>query len=366
MYGANKSLINIIEELKDTIDFFVITPHAGPLINELKKRKIKVSISFKYEYWMHKKNQKLTLYFYIKRYVRFILSFIDIYIKVKIWNIDIIHSNSSVISIGAYVAKLAKTKHVWHIREMGEEHYCSQFDKGKDKSLKIMNKYSDRILFISQTIANKYSNVFTKKKSKIIYDGVKINQYKLNKNRNNRIPILVLVGLLYKNKGQEIAIKAIFYLKKSINKIVKLQIIGNGPAYYELKELVKKLNICDQVFFMGYQENVYNYLLKADIGLMCSQHEAFGLVTVEYMLAGLPVIGSNSGGTREIVIDNETGYLYEPGNYLDLSTKIEDLLSNQSRMKEFGLEGCKRAKSEFSIEKMGNEMKMIYESLING
>ena len=90
--------------------------------------------------------------------------------------------------------------------------------------------------------------------------------------------------------------------------------------------------------------------------------ESFGLVAIEGMLSKKPVIASNHGGLKEIVIHNTTGLLFEPNNASDLKKSIESLLINQNLIELYGKEGEKRAKFDFSLEKYVNNFKALYNS----
>lgn len=90
----------------------------------------------------------------------------------------------------------------------------------------------------------------------------------------------------------------------------------------ELKDLVKKYGLDSTVVFLGEVSDMVSLRSTMDIELMCAIKETFGRVTVEAMRSGLPVIGSNTGGTLEIIQDGVTGLLYKQGNAEDLAEKI--------------------------------------------
>jgi hypothetical protein len=92
------------------------------------------------------------------------------------------------------------------------------------------------------------------------------------------------------------------------------------------------------------------FLRQADIFLICSRMEAFGRGTLEAMLHSKPVIGANRGGTPELVQDQQTGFLYEPGDYHDLARKIAYLCDHPEIREEFGRNGRKYAVEKFTLE----------------
>ena len=134
---------------------------------------------------------------------------------------------------------------------------------------------------------------------------------------------------------------------------INLIIVGTGDESYQLKliNIVNSLQIHRHVKFLGYLTNPIEILMQSDLLLMCSQNEAFGLVTLEAMENGIPVIGTNRGGTIELVINNLTGLTYEPGNYFELADKIKYLYDNPDQRKKFVRNAHKHINELISPEK---------------
>lgn len=244
-------------------------------------------------------------------------------------NIDLIHSNSFAVTIGAEIAKKMNIPHIWHIREfMEEDHEIEHYNKEK---LKGLVEYSNAI-FISNAIKNKYMEKYKFKSLTILYDNLKYDStYKKEREflQNNQCN-LIIVGNLTENKGQLIAIKALEYInKKEISNNYKfiLYICGQGPNEIKLKEYIKNRNI-KNIIFKGYVEKMQKIRKNIDIALICSKKEAFGRVTVEAMYYENFAIGSNSGCTKEI-LDEKYSDLYEEDNYIDLANKIIDAVNNK-------------------------------------
>src|SRR5699024_865948 len=106
-------------------------------------------------------------------------------------------------------------------------------------------------------------------------------------------------------------IEDIIYTFSEINKKCnsKLLLVGDGPEFNNIFQLVKKLGLHDKVLFLGKQKNVKDLLSISDLKLLMSEKESFGLVLLEAMACGVPCIGTNVGGIPEVIINNETGYL---------------------------------------------------------
>lgn len=361
LYGANLSLLYLIEELKSYgVAPLVISPKEGPFTEKLREHNIEYRI-MNMKSWVSAKPN------IIKGIVKYILNHfyaLQIMRVILKEEVVLVHTNSSVTPVGAIAAKFLRKKHIWHVREFLEEDYHLYFELGKKISLKILNNLSDKIVFISNSLLEKYKFNIEEKKSELIYNGVKDIYGTLQKNRKvNEHLELVIVGTLIKSKGQDLAIKAIDYLLKEKGIKCILNIVGDGPYRSELEKLVEELKLSQYVKFWGYQSDVsriYNY---CDISLVCSEKEAFGRVTIEAMLASLPVIGSDSGATSEIIIDNNTGLLYKCGNYIDLANKILFFHKNRDKIFQFGENGRKRAIKYFLSSTNALKIYRLYKEL---
>lgn len=278
--------------------------------------------------------------------------------------IDIIHSNSTVINIGGIVSKLTKIKHIWHIREFAEEDHNLKFVLNRKKSLDFMNKYSIKIIAISKAIINKYKYDFSDEKVKLIYNGVEIVKDCKKYTDNININIL-LAGAIKKNKGQMQAVLAINDLIKDGYKNIILNLAGNEEDGYGdvLRKFIKENGIQDNVIFLGFRDDLSKIRSKMDIELICSKKEAFGRVTVEAMMCGNPIIGANTGATKELIKNEFNGLLYQEGNIEDLKNKIKILIKNPKDREIMGYNGRKMAVEKFTAEKNCNEIIKLYNSV---
>jgi len=137
-----------------------------------------------------------------------------------------------------------------------------------------------------------------------------------------KVDILV-VGRVDKNKNFKDIIEILPTLKERT-----LTILGDGILYKELKELVQKLGLEKRVYFLGFQKNPYKYMKKANLLVLTSLYEGFPNVILEANALGTPVVAySCKGGTREIVLDGQNGFLVECQNKKSLKKKIKDVVS---------------------------------------
>lgn len=143
----------------------------------------------------------------------------------------------------------------------------------------------------------------------------------------------------------------------------KLLIVGEGPDEAMLRGLASQLGVSDHVLFAGYQGDTRPYYEIMDIFALASAHEAFGLVLVEAMFAGLPVVATRVGGIPTVVKQGETGFLVEPKAPAELAKRLLDLISNPSQRQSMGEMGLMRARAEFGAERYVRQFDELYQRL---
>lgn len=362
-YGSTRSMLNLVDELeKKNIEIKILIPKHGPLEEELEKRNIEYKVS-KYCTWVQSKEDRRRLKPYIKMMCNLFFA-IPIVNWVKKEKFDIIHSVNSAVCIGAYISKMVKVIHIWHIRELIEEDHNLKFFN-KKYAIKMLNS-ADKLIYVSKSVENKYKNLMDNNKGKLIYNGIPCKNYtniNIPEVKENNFKILI-AGNICKTKGQEDAIRAVeLLIQKGINNI-ELNIAGDGPLEQELKDYVSEKNLNSNIKFLGFIKNLDEIRKQINIYLMCSKKEAFGRVTVEAMMSKNLLIGSNTGGTIEIINDKLNGLLYEQGNYVDLASKIEYAINHWEECKKIIEKAYDDAMSNYSIERCANEVFEIYKELL--
>ena len=189
--------------------------------------------------------------------------------------------------------------------------------------------------------------------------------------------VILFVGRITKAKGLRILIKALARVKGEFNKELKLFIIGgdvSNTMHSEIessekkyiKKLVNKTNLSDDVIFLGpvEREKLPYYYSVADICVVPSLYESFGLVAVEAMACGTPVIASKVGGLVHTIKNGYSGLHFVPGRSDLLAKRILEIIADSERLKEMGVNARIRAAREFGLERTVRQMKELYESLI--
>ncbi len=144
---------------------------------------------------------------------------------------------------------------------------------------------------------------------------------------------------------------------------VKLLIVGDGPDRDALGKLAKDFCVSEAVIFAGYQSNARQFYPLMDVFSLASAHEAFGLVLVEAMLAGVPVVATQVGGMPFVLDEGRAGRLVPPGAPQALAHEIGALLENEGQRVSLGAAGRERAEREFSADRYCREIDHLYRSL---
>lgn len=180
--------------------------------------------------------------------------------------------------------------------------------------------------------------------------------------------LVLSVGRLVDKKGIKYLIMAMKEVIKEFPR-TKLIIGGSGPEKENLEKLSESLDLKENVVFVGYIKNadLPKYYASSDIFVLPSietkggDTEGLGVVLLEAMASGIPLIGSNIGGITDIIKNNETGLLTRPENPEDISDKIVMLLSNKKLRRKFSEEGLRTIKEKFSWDVVTIKFVEFYE-----
>ena len=283
---------------------------------------------------------------------------------------DLIHTNTHASDIGYFIAKHLSIPHVVHLREHGMR------DNGLDYVLPdtiMRSKFMDTsfAIAISQSIYNHYVNerkLCASDKTRIIYNGISIIEPYDKIHCSDQRLNFCITGRIFAGKNQSMAVRACMKLKTLTNKFM-LHIIGNDDNGYaeELKQLMHSEELEDNVKFWGFRDNikVKELLRTMDVGLMLSRCEAFGRVTVEYMMNYMPVIGVDTGATPEIVLNGETGYICRFDDSDMLAELMYRFIMNPELICEMGMKGRERAVNNFSLERNTDEVYKLYQEIFS-
>ena len=232
---------------------------------------------------------------------------------------------------------------------------------------------------------NYYKYISIKKKFLVIFRGINVDYFDssttLEKEENYLLSdwkiakdkkIILMPGRLTNWKGQEVFIEAVNLINKELGyQSFYAVILGSdqGRDIYtkKIKRLTEQYRLTSQLKFIEHCKNMPLAYKVSDLIVSASiEPEAFGRVAVEAQSMGKPIIASDIGGSKETVLNNKTGFLFEAGNPKSLSKKILEVLNlNESTLKSIGIEGRKNAITKFNVEKMCFSTYSEYKKLLN-
>ncbi len=186
-------------------------------------------------------------------------------------------------------------------------------------------------------------------------------------------PILLFVGRIERLKGLDTLLEAVAVVSRTCSgRNLKALVVGGGGQTEEenaelrrIVELHRDLNLQDQVQFVGSkpQEMLPLYYSAADITIMPSHYESFGLVAVESMASGTPVVASNVGGLSYTIKDGQTGFLVPEENHFALAERVFELLKNPELRRRMGEQAAKHA-SQYSWRNIAAQVVDLYNQQI--
>ena len=300
-------------------------------------------------------------------------------------NINIVHARSRAPAWSCFLAtKITGRKFVTTF------HGTYNFNSKIKKFYNSVMVRSDLIIagsnFIFSHVNENYSKYLnTKKKFLVIFRGINTDYFDssttLEKDEDNLFKsweltvgkkIILFQGRLTSWKGQEMFLDSINKVNIQLGHEAFIAVIlgsDQGRELYKKKliRLVEQYRLTNQVKFIEHCKNmpvaykISNLVVSASI-----EPESFGRVSVEAQSMKKPILASNIGGSKETIIDNKTGILFESGNSEEMSEKIIELLNlDESTLNQMGIEGRKNVINKFNVEKMCFSTYSEYKKLIN-
>lgn len=366
--GSNRSLLSILEILTQrghNVTLF-LPGKDGEMYQEAKKIGVKC-IYKKFNPIIEEKKHGLAL---IEQTVRLYYRLVREYYRANKYakdiarlSPDIIYSNGVTIHAGRIIAKLLKLPHVWHIREIS---FSNESFLRPIGFYKIMASGTTKFILISNDLYNIFKNHVTEDKLIMISNGIKYSE------QPPLIPHeefnILLTARICKDKRQEDAIEALNLIYKERPHVnIHLYFAGSTVSAldvtykHKLEDLIQSYDLNPKVRFLGEIKNLPTIRQKMDIELLCSSREPFGRVTVEGMRSGLCIVASNSGGTKDIIIDGTNGFLFEPHNVLDIKDKILNLYDKPELRKNIGLNAKEFSKTHFTEAQLYKTVQLLEE-----
>ncbi len=367
--GAALSFLEMISNIRKEHNVYVLTPHKNGYIPQ-KLTELNIPHWNAHYFWW-----KIAL-----PHNRIVASLrLLIYRVLNIWNhvearrigkmlkargIDVIHSNSSVIDFGALLSKNTGIPHVWHLREYGEEDFDLKKVVSDKKYQEEMNAYAAGYIAISKSIKKKFANAVDESKIYQIYNGVS-EKFAFQKcfdiASNDKIKFLI-AGNYCEEKGQAGVVKAIIELQQQGINGFELYLAGSGD-FAEPKRLVLENGLEKVVTFCGLVDDMQQLRQMVDVEIVASKCEAFGRVTIEAMRMSNPVIGTNTGGTPELITDGVNGFLFEYGNHIQLAECMKKYILDHTLVVKMGKNAYQFANGKFTPEENADKIIEVYKAI---
>lgn len=356
--GSERYLLQIIPMLIKNgfvVEFLVfqpLNPSKGIIefTNELNKRKIK--------------------FFTLNRQI---LSLLKLKRIIEKGNFNIVHSH--LIHADFYVSivsrlsrrkwKFVSTKHGFDENYM--EKYGLSISPNKSNYIRIARfaeKKVDKSIAVSFGLKNVYEGLGIKPKEgiSVIYHGLSIEeQIKPKELSISKIKKIAILGRLVPLKGHKVAIDYIVELNKKID--ASLDIVGDGILLDDLINYAKEKKINEKINFIGYTKTPEYYISNADLIILPSKAEGFGLVLIEAMNQGIPVISFDAPAMNEIIEDGINGYLVIDSGIDEMVRKTVQILSDKNLYHLISKNALNAIKTKFNIEEKFQETIAFYKGL---
>ncbi|MBN2094151.1 MAG: glycosyltransferase [Candidatus Zambryskibacteria bacterium] len=360
--GAQRYVYDLTTNLpRDQFEAIVVCGQGGLLIEKLRDSNIRTieieslqrDIDLKSEFKVFKKLLKI----------------------IKVEKPDIIHLNSSKIGgLGALAGRLKKvpkiifTSHGWAFNE----------ERSALQKIAIYFLHWLTIILCHKVIAVSEKSKkdvaflpFISHKIEVVYNGIKAlppkEKMKSEEARafladtESQKTVIYSISELHRNKGLDVALRALNILPKEIQEQIIYCIAGSGKEKEKLEKLAEELDLKNMLIFKGFVPEARKFLPGADIFLLSSRTENFPYVILESGLAGLPIISTSVGGVPEIIKDMQNGILVHPRNPKEIAEAIKYLLEHKKLMRELGREIKSTVINFFSLKKMMDETIRLYQ-----
>ncbi|MFA5144817.1 MAG: glycosyltransferase family 4 protein [Candidatus Omnitrophota bacterium] len=363
--GAQKQLLSIISRLdKGRFNLFLFTAKDGLLLEEALAAS---GLTLERSAFLERAINPL----------KDILALIEIHRFIKKNNIDIVHTHSSKAGIlGRCAARLAginfiiHTVHGWSFNDYQPniiryvfiwlERLTAQFTRklivvshhDKQKGLANCIGGEDKYIIIRYGID--YSEFL--KTGQGIREALGIN---------NTALLVCMVSCLKPQKSPLDFVKLVSLVSK-VFPDVKFLLVGDGILRKDTQRLIRRLNLKERVILAGWRRDVCRILPQIDIFILTSLWEGLPIAVLEAMAASCPVIVTDTGGIREVIVEGKTGFLIPPGDTNRMLERLSLLIKNGHLRKTIGQEARDSLGSVFCLENMVNKTQELYEDLIKG
>ena len=279
---------------------------------------------------------------------------------------DLIYANTQkALVVGAIASFLAGKPLVYHLHDiLSLEHFSST---NRRVAVSLANRFAKLIIANSQATKTAFIQAGGKEELvKVVYNGFDLEKYQINGDRVNQLrKELNLAGRyivghfsrLSPWKGQHILIEALNSCPEATAILVGDALFGEDEYVEELHQQIERLGLSDRVRFLGFRRDIAELMSMCDLVVHTSTApEPFGRVIVEAMLCGKPIIASAAGGAIELIQNERTGWLTQPGDSLELAKAIDNCLQQSDLAQKVAQAGKQSAIERFDLSKIERQI----------
>jgi N-acetyl-alpha-D-glucosaminyl L-malate synthase BshA len=292
----------------------------------------------------------------------------------KFEKLDLLHVHYAIPhASSAYLAKQILAAEGIHLPVITTLHGTDITLVGKDSSFEPVITFainqSDAVTAVSQSLKeDTYSHFKITKEIEVVPNFICLDDYvecdnELRKQfAKNGEKILIHVSNFRKVKRVEDVVRVFSRVKEKIPTVLLL--VGDGPERHHIEEMCRKNEFCDEIHFIGKTKDTEHLMAVADLFLLTSEFESFGLAALESMASKVPVISTNKGGLPEVMIDGKTGYMCEVGDIDDMTEKALKILSNPELHEQLKKSSYERAR-DFELSKVLPSYLNLYNRMLD-
>ena len=234
-----------------------------------------------------------------------------------------------------------------------EEAYFLQIDR---RAVEV----ADKVVMLSETFRPVLTNLGAAGgKLETIYTGIEFKPGSKN-TREDRL-VISCVSRLTPRKGHAVLLQALHMIRDHL-KDVQVNIVGDGEMRGELERLAEKLGL-RRVSFLGHRDDVARILSSSDIYVLPTTSDSLPISVIEAMFAGKAIVSTRCGGIPELIQNQKTGLLAEPGNVKELADCLLLLVRDRRLLKQLGSNAQDFARTHLTVEKMAAEIERVYRSV---
>jgi glycosyltransferase involved in cell wall biosynthesis len=232
-------------------------------------------------------------------------------------------------------------------------------------------KRADFITVTSRTLFEEIRK-YTNKDVNVVAFGIDLERFRQpepNADSSANHLVIGAIRWLWRIYGIDTLIRTFKLLReRDPSRELELLIVGDGPEMANLRRLCEELNVQEVVHFAGYvpPEETVKYYHQISIFAALSRLESFGVAVLEASACGRPIVASNIGGLREVVVPGVTGLLVPPDSPREAAEAIERLIENPTLRSELGLNGRRWVEEKYDWKKNVREMMEVYEKALKG